>query len=224
MNDWRLLQIYRNLTRPSAVRQDSVRIIRNNGQALPVRSEYLATEVRHFQSDPWAFMTARPSKQRLEPVSHSHTNKPVYKRQLLHSNWFSFHNFRWNTTRSPTELEHSFYVSAASNFVSHYTVFGSWTSAYVFLFWILIWAQGEYHPPTNILSGFHLNVPIYTYVCVILGPPLWSSGHSFGYRSRGPGFDSRPYQIFWEVRGQPRENNWGATWMKSRGSGLENRD
>jgi hypothetical protein len=25
-----------------------------------------------------------------------------------------------------------------------------------------------------------------------------------GYRSRGPGFDSRPYQIFWEVRGLER--------------------
>jgi hypothetical protein len=41
-----------------------------------------------------------------------------------------------------------------------------------------------------------------------------------GYRSRGPGFDSRPYQIFWEVGGtgtettQPREDNWEATWMK----------
>jgi hypothetical protein len=41
-----------------------------------------------------------------------------------------------------------------------------------------------------------------------------------GYRSRGYSFDSRPYHIFWEVRGsetgstQPREDNWGATWMK----------
>jgi hypothetical protein len=40
-------------------------------------------------------------------------------------------------------------------------------------------------------------------------------------RSRGPGFETRPYQIFWEVdKGsgtgstQPREDNWGATWMK----------
>jgi hypothetical protein len=41
-----------------------------------------------------------------------------------------------------------------------------------------------------------------------------------GYRSRGPGFYSRRYQIFWEVVGlewgptKPREDNWGATWME----------
>jgi hypothetical protein len=37
-----------------------------------------------------------------------------------------------------------------------------------------------------------------------------------GYRSRGPGFDSRRYQIFWEVvePTQPHEYNWGATWKK----------
>jgi hypothetical protein len=52
----------------------------------------------------------------------------------------------------------------------------------------------------------------------------------FVYRSRGPGFDSRPYQIFWEVRVLERGPlNLVRTieelleW-KSRGSGLENRD
>jgi hypothetical protein len=51
-----------------------------------------------------------------------------------------------------------------------------------------------------------------------------------GYRSRGPGFDSRRYQIFWEVIGLERGPlnlvriieellEW-----KSSGSGLENRD
>jgi hypothetical protein len=41
-----------------------------------------------------------------------------------------------------------------------------------------------------------------------------------GYRSTGPGFDSRRYQIFREVVGlergstQNREYNWGATWKK----------
>ena len=56
-----------------------------------------------------------------------------------------------------------------------------------------------------------------------------------GYRYRGPGFDPRRYQIFWVVVGlergplslstQPREVNWGATWMKKVAApGLENRD
>jgi hypothetical protein len=51
-----------------------------------------------------------------------------------------------------------------------------------------------------------------------------------GYRSRGLGFDSRPYQIFWElgvlergplsfVRTIEELHEW-----KSSGSGLENRD
>ena len=41
-----------------------------------------------------------------------------------------------------------------------------------------------------------------------------------GYRYRGPGFVSRRYQIFWVVVGlgrgctQPREVNWGVTWIK----------
>jgi hypothetical protein len=67
-------------------------------------------------------------------------------------------------------------------------------------------------------------------------PPLWSSGQSClvvrvpGYRSRGSGFDSRRYQIFWEVVGLERgpfsfvstiEELLG---RNSRGSGLENRE
>jgi hypothetical protein len=34
-------------------------------------------------------------------------------------------------------------------------------------------------------------------IYAITRPPLWSSGQS----SRGPGFDSRHYQIFWEIVG-----------------------
>jgi hypothetical protein len=38
----------------------------------------------------------------------------------------------------------------------------------------------------------------------------------FGYTSRGPEFDSRPYHIFREVQGstQPREYTWGPTSMQ----------
>jgi hypothetical protein len=49
-----------------------------------------------------------------------------------------------------------------------------------------------------------------------------------GYRGRGPGFDSRRYQIFWVAVGlergplSPCEDKWRATWKESNGSGLEN--
>jgi hypothetical protein len=51
-----------------------------------------------------------------------------------------------------------------------------------------------------------------------------------GCRHRGPGFDSRGYQIFWVAVGlgrvplSPCEDKWGVTWKKSIGSGLENWD
>jgi hypothetical protein len=51
-----------------------------------------------------------------------------------------------------------------------------------------------------------------------------------GYRPRGPGFDSRPYQISWEVGGLERgplslvRTTEELFEWKSRGSGLENRD
>jgi hypothetical protein len=59
---------------------------------------------------------------------------------------------------------------------------------------------------------------------------VWFSVRDCGYRSRGPGFDFRPYQLFWEVGGLEQ----GALSLmrtieellewKSSGSGLENRD
>jgi hypothetical protein len=51
-----------------------------------------------------------------------------------------------------------------------------------------------------------------------------------GYRSRGPGFNSRPYQIFWEVVGLERgplslvSTTEELLEWKSSGSGLENRE
>jgi hypothetical protein len=51
-----------------------------------------------------------------------------------------------------------------------------------------------------------------------------------GYRSRGSGFDSRPYEIFWEVEGLERgtfslvKTIEELLERKNSGSGLENRD
>jgi hypothetical protein len=62
----------------------------------------------------------------------------------------------------------------------------------------------------------------------LLGPPLWSSGHSSWLLTQRSGFDFRRYQIFWVAVGlergplSPCESKWGATWKKSSGSGLEN--
>ena len=63
-----------------------------------------------------------------------------------------------------------------------------------------------------------------------LWPPLWSSGQSFWLqiqRSRVR-FPALPDFLSSSGSGtgstQPREVNWGATWIKSCGSGLENRD
>jgi hypothetical protein len=64
------------------------------------------------------------------------------------------------------------------------------------------------------------------YICYVeeSRPPLWSSGQSSWLQIKRSGLDSRRYQIFWEVVGLEREYNWGATWKKSSGSGLEIRE
>jgi hypothetical protein len=60
-------------------------------------------------------------------------------------------------------------------------------------------------------------------------PPLWSSGQSSWLQIRRPRFDSRHYQKKKSNESgtgstQPCEHNWGATWQKSSGSCLENRE
>jgi hypothetical protein len=57
--------------------------------------------------------------------------------------------------------------------------------------WCSIWGfvRGAYSPSHDITQYFHIK-----------WPPLWSSGQS----SWGLGFDSRRYQIFWEVVGLER--------------------
>jgi hypothetical protein len=54
--------------------------------------------------------------------------------------------------------------------------------------------------------------------------PLWFSGRVPSYRSRGPGFDFRHYQIFWEVVGLEEGTTEELLRRKSSSSGLENRE
>jgi hypothetical protein len=64
----------------------------------------------------------------------------------------------------------------------------------------------------------------------VLGPPLWSSGHSSWLQIEKPGFDSRHYQFFWEVVGLERGPLSLVSTIvellerRSSGSGLENRE
>jgi hypothetical protein len=68
-----------------------------------------------------------------------------------------------------------------------------------------------YHSVKNILSSRLLSksvrIRIYEIIflpVVLCGPPLWSSGQSSWLRIQRSGFDSRYYQIFWEVVGLER--------------------
>jgi hypothetical protein len=61
-------------------------------------------------------------------------------------------------------------------------------------------------------------------------PSLWSSGQSSWLRIQRSGFDSRHYQVFWEVVGQERDplslmsTNEELFGRKNSGYGLENRN
>jgi hypothetical protein len=67
-------------------------------------------------------------------------------------------------------------------------------------------------------------------LCSIQGPPLWSSGQSSWLQIQRPGFDSRRYQIFWEVVGMEQGPLSFVSTVekllegKRSGSGLENWD
>jgi hypothetical protein len=65
---------------------------------------------------------------------------------------------------------------------------------------------------------------------VLMWPPLWSSSQSSWLQIQRSGFDSRRYQIFWEVVGLERgplslvSTTEELLGRKSTGSGLESRD
>jgi hypothetical protein len=74
------------------------------------------------------------------------------------------------------------------------------------------------------------SVNCYLFTVYSYGPSLWSSGQSSWLQIQRPGFDSHPYQIFWEVVGLERGPLSLVTTIeellerKSSGSGLEIRE
>jgi hypothetical protein len=86
--------------------------------------------------------------------------------------------------------------------------------------------QNPYRPPRSV-TGIALH--FFTFFFPSSWPPLWSSGQSSLLQIRRPGFDSRHYQkknVVGLERGQLSlvSTDWGATWLKSSGSCLENRE
>jgi hypothetical protein len=77
---------------------------------------------------------------------------------------------------------------------------------------------------------YFLHYYYYYYYYYYYWRPLWSSGQSSCYRSRGPGFDSWRYQIFWELVGLERDPLILVSTIgellerKSSGFGLQNRE
>jgi hypothetical protein len=80
------------------------------------------------------------------------------------------------------------------------------------------------------VSGLESIDKIFYCRVIIMGPPLWSSGQSSWLQIQRSEFDSRRYQIFWEVVGlQPGPLSLVSKIeelleRKSSGSGLENRE
>jgi hypothetical protein len=99
----------------------------------------------------------------------------------------------------------------------------------------LLWKYKHCHVPFAFLMGGKKLTFIlfpkrrFVYSHVSDGPPVWSSGRSFWSRIQRPGFDSRRYQIIWELMGLERGPFSLVSTIeelfetKSSGSGLENR-
>jgi hypothetical protein len=68
--------------------------------------------------------------------------------------------------------------------------------------------------------------PIWIVSLFYTWPPLWSSGQSFWLQIHRSGFDSRRYQIFWEVVGLKRPPLWSSGqsyWIQIRRPGFDSR-
>jgi hypothetical protein len=84
-------------------------------------------------------------------------------------------------------------------------------------------------PPAVTLHYDRVSCPIFSFVCHVLWPSLWSSRQSSWLQIQRSGIDSRRYQIFWEAVGLERgplslvSTIEEVLERKSSGSGLESR-
>jgi hypothetical protein len=132
--------------------------------------------------------------------------------QLLHIQRIRWHRLRSSTLVTVSVLTWGWPIEAETccekNIISKYKVASTGKTYIVYI---------------------HLHICTYIHVYTF-GPPLWSSDQSSWLQIERSGFDSRHYQIFWEVMGL----EWGPLSFvstieellcrKSSGSSLENRD
>jgi hypothetical protein len=117
------------------------------------------------------------------------------------------------------------YIYILSIIYFYSILFYSISIIYTLYIYIYIYISGE--QGAGMLTA---NCSLRSVFLIFHRPPLWSSGQSSWLQIQTSGFDSRRYQIFWDVVGLERgplnfvSTNEELLGRKDSGSGLENRE